>query len=88
MDIANTYASLPDKIDYLECDSTKIIVNFLRQFNFKDVELIYIDNLFELTLTILEQSSNVGIIKKCNYTFNTIAFYLLQNNETFKVVLN
>jgi hypothetical protein len=71
-----------------EYDSTKIIVKFLRQFNFKDVELRYIDDLFKLTLRILGQSSSAEIIKKCNYIFNRIAFYLLQNNETFKVALN
>ena len=120
--MANTYASLPDKIDYYlksliklkktkreiliilkaieqgmqdplhiskdEYDSTKIIVKILRQFNFKVAELRYIDDLFKLTLTILGQSTDAEIIKKCNYIFNRIAFYLLQNNETFKVALN
>jgi hypothetical protein len=78
----------PLNINKQECNSTKITVTFLRQFNFKDVESRYIDDLFKLTLTILGQSSDIEIIKKCNYIFNTIAFYLLQNNETFKVVLN
>ncbi|GHT08382.1 hypothetical protein AGMMS49532_03290 [Endomicrobiia bacterium] len=119
--MANTYASLPDKIDYLnsliklkktkreiliilkaieqgiqnplhnskhEYDSNKFIVKILRQFSFKDAELRYIDDLFKLTLTILGQSPDAEIIKKCNYIFNRIAFYLLQNNETFKVALN
>ncbi|WP_015423513.1 hypothetical protein [Candidatus Endomicrobiellum trichonymphae] len=48
----------------------------------------YIDDLFKLTLTILGQSPDAAIIKKCNYIFNRIAFYLLQNNETCKVALN
>ncbi|OEG71505.1 hypothetical protein ATZ36_14410 [Candidatus Endomicrobiellum trichonymphae] len=120
--MANTYASLPDKVCYLssliklkktkreilitlkaieqgmqdplrinkqEYGSTKITVKFLRQFNFKDaVQLRYIEDLFKLTLRILRQNFDVEIIKKCNYIFNTIAFYLLQNNEIFEVALN
>lgn len=61
----------PLHINKQECDFTKIIVNFLRQFNFKDVELGYIDDLFKLTLRILKQSSNVEIIKN-------VIVYLIQ----------
>jgi CMP-2-keto-3-deoxyoctulosonic acid synthetase len=69
-------------------DSTKIAIQFLIRFNFTNIELKYIDDLFKLTLTILDKNTNIEIIKKCNYIFNSTALYLLKTNETCEIALN
>ena len=69
-------------------DSAEITIQFLIQFNFTNIELKYIDDLFKLTLTILDKNTNIEIIKKCNYIFNSTALYLLKTNETCEIALN